>query len=294
MAFVDLTTSSISSEKMKSLTILTIFVFTALSIIAQPSRRAYVSSVSTDDRLTLVKNSVELTEWHEKSFWAQYNEYLSKTQESSTHAFISVQELSAVDRAVDTIEARQRADRMFALAHEEIASMSEYFKEIGREHNGIIALQFLQTETQLDLMERLFIYEGTSLKKFRLNPGLVGTKKVTEKKYNVLSKALDLTAEEAQVFYPIYTRYQSECNEVLGADYSVYELFAGHAADYSPALAKRLGYDLITLTNRELELKEKYYKEISKYAGPMVASRFLAWEDYYSLICKMTVWAETN
>jgi hypothetical protein len=279
---------------MKSLTLLTIFVFVALCVFAQPSRSAYVSSVSTIDRLALVKNSVELSEWHETSFWAQYNDYLTKTQELATHAFISVQELTTVERQTDTAEARHRVERMFTLAYDEISAMAEHYKEIGREHNGVIALQFLQTETQLDLMERLAIYDATALKKFRLSPALVGKKKVVEKKYNVLSKALELTPEEAQIFYPIYSQYQADCAEILSADYSIYELFAGNAADYSPALAKRLGYDLLTLTKRELELKEKYYNEFAALSGPMLAARFLAWEDYYSLVCKMTVWAETN
>jgi hypothetical protein len=279
---------------MKSLTSLVILVFVGSIAFAQPSHRAYVSSVSTVDRLELVKNSIDLSEWHEKAFWTQYNDYLSKTQESSTHVFISIQELASVDRMLDTAEAKNRADRMFELANQELASTAEYFREIGRDHNGVIALQFLQTEIQLDLMESLFIYDETPLKQFRLRPGVMPSHRVTEVKYNVLTKALALTPAEQQVFYPIFTRYQVECNEILGADYGVYELFAGKATDYSPGLAKRLGYDLLTLMKRELELKEKYYHEFTRHAGPMLAARFLAWEDYFSLICKMTVWADAQ
>jgi hypothetical protein len=279
---------------MKSFLILILFVFVASIISAQPSHRAYVTSVSTDDRLVLVKNSVELSEWNEKTFWAQYNDYLSNTQDASTHAFLSVQELASVDRSIDSADARNCAHRMFELAYKDLASTAEYFREISREHTGVVALQFLQTETQLDLMETLSIYEATSLKRFRLNPALVVSARPTETKYNVLSKALQLTPAEEEVFYPIYTRFQVECNEIVGADYSIYELFAGQAQDYSPGLAKRLGYDLLTVMKRELELKEKYYNEFSRHAGPMLAARFLAWEDYFSLVCKMTVWAETN
>ena len=279
---------------MKSLPILLFSVSVASIALAQPSHRAYVTSVSAVDRLTLVKNSVELSEWHEKSFWAQYDDYVSKTQESSTHAFISVQELALVGREIDTADARNRAERMFSLAYTELESTAGYYREIGVEHNGVIALQFLQTETQLDLMESLSIYEATGLKKFKLSPGLVNSSRALETKYNVLSKALGLTVEEEQVFYPIYTRFQVECNEALGADYSIYELFAGKATDYSPGLAKRLGYDLMTVMKRELELKEKYYNEFQRHAGSMLAARFLAWEDYFSLVCKVTVWAEAN
>src|SRR5690349_15516039 len=103
---------------MKSHIILAILVFVASIVFAQPSHMSYVSSVSTGDRLAVVKNSVDLTEWHEKSFWAQYNDYLAKTQESSTHGFISVQELAAVDRATDTAEIAHRAERAFALTLE--------------------------------------------------------------------------------------------------------------------------------------------------------------------------------
>jgi hypothetical protein len=279
---------------MKSFPIQILFVCVASIISAQPSHRVYVTSVSTVDRLALVKNSIELSEWHEKAFWAQYNDYLSKTQETSTHAFLAVQELASVDRSMDTADAQSRGERMFEMAYKDLESTTEYFREISREHTGVVALQFLQTETQLDLMEGLFIYEATSLRMFRLNPALVAAARTTETKYNVLSKALQLTPAEEQVFFPIYTRFQVECSEIVGSDYSIYELFAGEAQDYSPGLAKRLGYDLLTVMKRELELKEKYYNEFRHHAGPVLAARFLAWEDYFSLVCKMTVWAETN
>jgi hypothetical protein len=279
---------------MKSFPIQIICVLVVSVISAQPSHRAYVTSVSTVDRLALVKNSIELSEWNEKTFWAQYDDYLSKTQEASAHSYISVQELAAIDRSVDSADARNRANRMFEMAYSELQTAAEYFTEISKEHTGVVALQFLQTETQLDLMETMFIYEATPLKKFRLSPALVSSARAAETKYNVLSKALQLTPAEEEVFYPIYTRFQVECNEIVGADYSIYELFAGQANDYSPGLAKRLGYDLLTVMKRELELKEKYYNEFQHHAGPMLAARFLAWEDYFSLVCKMTVWAEAN
>jgi len=147
---------------------------------------------------------------------------------------------------------------------------------------------------QLALMEGLVAYEKTTLKKFRLKPGYPAAAPKGEARYNVLAKALNLTPEEAQVFRPIYRRYQVECDDVLGTDYDMYELFAGAASDYSPGLAKRMGYDLLTVARREVDLKEKFYHEIHRAAGPVLAARFLAWEDYYSLVCKITVWSNSN
>ena len=69
-------------------------------------------------------------------------------------------------------------------------------------------------------------------------------------------------------------------------------LFASDAADFTPALAKRLGHDLLHIMEREIRLKERYFLEMNALVGPSTAARFLAWEDYYSLVSKMHAWAE--
>ena len=279
---------------MTSIRISGLFWLAAISLQAQSSKNAFVTSVSTIDRLALVKNSIELSEWHEKSFWAQYNTYLAKMQDVSTRTYVSMEALASVANETDSAESVNRAQAMFAFRRDELALTKLYFMEIGREHNGVIALQFLQTEAQLDMMESLNVYEHTYLRSFRLNPGFVGTSKQVAAKYNVLRKAIGLTSEEAKIFYPIYTRYQQECDDIMGSDYSMYDLFAGEASDYPSGLAKRLGYDLLVVMGRELDVKEKYFQEMSTQASPSLAARFLAWEDYYSVICKMTAWAESN
>jgi hypothetical protein len=45
---------------------------------------------------------------------------------------------------------------------------------------------------------------------------------------------------------------------------------------------------------REVKLKEKYFLEMNAAVGPTLAARFLAWEDYYSVVAKMHAWAETR
>jgi hypothetical protein len=261
-------------------------------VVFGQSQPSYVSAVSTVDRIAVIKNSVNLTEWHEKSFWAQYNNYLSKTENVSAHLYISMIELAGLTKKSDTAEASSRARHMLKLAFEQQALMASYYREIGQDHNGTIALQFLQAETQLDLMEGVAIYENSRMRPFRLKPGLTQRTGTWQAQYNVVSKALALTPAEAEVFYPIYSRYQAECEDVLGTDYSMYELFAGPADDYPPGLAKRIGYDLLTVSKRELELKQKFYEEIRQASGPLIAAQFLAWEDFHSLVCKMTVWAD--
>ena len=104
---------------------------------------------------------------------------------------------------------------------------------------------------------------------------------------------MQLPADKQDLFWNIYTRYEEECDALLGDAYSVYSLFASDAADFTPALAKRLGRDLLHVMEREVRLKEKYYLEMNALAGAQAAARFLAWEDYYSVVSKMYAWAET-
>ena len=67
----------------------------------------------------------------------------------------------------------------------------------------------------------------------------------------------------------------------------LYELFAEDVSVFTPVLAKRQGYDLLTLFDREIKLKEKYFNEMNLSAGSSLAARFLMWEDYYSTVCKL-------
>ena len=90
----------------------------------------------------------------------------------------------------------------------------------------------------------------------------------------------------------MYSRYEDECDALLGENLSVYSLFSSDASDFTPALAKRLGNDLLQVMEREIRLKERYYLEMNATAGSLAAARFLAFEDYYSIVAKMYAWAD--
>jgi hypothetical protein len=141
-------------------------------------------------------------------------------------------------------------------------------------------------------MESCRIYETTSLKQFRFHPKLLSSSELKSAKYNTISKALKFTPDEASAFYTIYARYEEECEALLGEDYSLIGFYAGEASDYTPAIAKRLGYDFLNVMKREMKVKEKFFKEISSKISPSLAVRFFAWEDYYSLVSKMHAWAD--
>lgn len=242
--------------------------------------------------MSLVKTNIPLTEWHEQSFWTQYKTYLDKIHGVSLQTYTALQELALTDRTIDNLEAFENGRKLIAYRFDELAVLRQYFVEIGREHNGVIGLQFLQTETMLDMMESSRIYDESQWRNFRFLPRAFKFEDLKKAKHNTITKALSLSPQEAAIFFPLYSRYEQESEEVLGEGYNLYALFAAEASDFTPGLAKRQGYDLLTVIEREIKLKEKYFTEMNSVVGSSLAARFLAWEDYYSLICKMNVWVE--
>jgi hypothetical protein len=263
----------------------------AISGFAQ-SAQGVVASVSGVDRMSMVKSSISVPSWHEKSFWPLYEKYMNKMEGTSSLTYRSLDELARMDKQITDEEAYQFGQNLLNHRMDELVVRQQYFAEISKSFNGIIAFQFIQTEVLLDLMESARIYEATPWKKFRFQPNALASTQLKTAKYNSISTAIDLPAEKAEAFYRIYTKYEDDCDALLDEGYSLYGLYAGEASDFTPALAKQLGHNLLLVMNREVKLKDKYFKEMRDTVGGVMAARFLAWEDYYSLVSKMHAWAD--
>jgi hypothetical protein len=278
---------------MKRAYLVPIVSMVALSCFGQHAKTTFTASISGADRMSMVKNSISVPAWHEKSFWPVYESYFNKVEAVSLQAYNAVQNLASTESQSDE-EAIANARKVFDLRSQELQLRKQYYREIGVEFNGIIAMQFLQTEAILGMMENSNIYDGSRWKKFRFYPHAFNGEEslVRSAKYNTISKAVELSPENAKAFYSVYGSYEQECDQLLGEDYSVIGLYAGDPADFTPGLAKRLGYDLLTIMERELSIKEKYFNKMAEAVGGKLAARFLAWEDYYSLQNKMLAWSE--
>ncbi len=170
-----------------------------------------------------------------------YENYVTKKDEAPL-TYATIDDLAKTDKTFSDEVALVNGQKLLAFRNEEIAIWKQYYTEVGAAHNGIIALQFLQTEVLLDIMQ---------------TP---------------------------------YAKYEEECTDMLGENYNLFELYIGDPSDYTPALAKTLGNNLLMVMKREIKLKEKYFAEMNAVMGPSLAARFLAWEDYYSVVSKMYVW----
>jgi hypothetical protein len=275
------------------------YLIAAVSMVAtfcfgQHASSTFNASFSDVDRMSMVKNSITIPSWHEKSFWPVYENYMGKAEAVSVQIATAMTDLANTSETTTAEQAFSHATNVLNLRAKELEIRKEYFVEIGAAFNGVIAMQFLQTESALGMMENSNIYDGMRWRKFRFYPHLIkgDPTQIKAAKYNTLSKAVSLPADQAQAFYLTYAKYEQECDQLLGEDYSLIGLYAGEPTDYTPGLAKRLGYDLLTIMERELSLKKKYFDKMNETVGPVLAAKFLAWEDYYSLQNKMLAWSE--
>jgi hypothetical protein len=265
----------------------------AVSAFGQRVQNTLALTVSENDRISVVRSSVRLAEWHEKSFWPIYDKYLTDAVKGYSSTYRSLQDLAATDKTVTAADAYENGRKFLNYRTEELALRKQYYHEVAAALNGVVALQFLQTEAMMDMIETSDIYGKSSLKNYKFHPQSMASEAGATAKHNIMATALALSDSEKEAFWTVYDRYEEECNAVLGENYSLYSLFASDAADFTPALAKRLGNDLLQVMEREQKLKEKYYNQMNTAAGSYNADRFLAWEDYYSVVAKMYAWADT-
>lgn len=266
-----------------------ILVLLALPGVCQSFQGTLASLSSPADRLSVVKNSLEIPVWHERDFWPVYEQFLSDDREVAANVWRSLRDLAAPEPgSADDIGA---ARNYLALRFSELALTKGYYERIGDRFNGLIALQFLQTETLMDMMTTFALYNDSPWKDFRFQPRAIPGDKIYQARENMLKAALGLAGDEGEKFLSIYRRYEIECDELLDG-YDIYSLYAGEPTDYTPALARRLGEDLLQVLEREITLKQKYFDEFNSKVGPALAVGFLAWEDYYSVISRMHAWAD--
>lgn len=266
--------------------------FLAFVATGQHNSGKLVASVTNNERLSIVKNSIIVPTWHEKTFWPLYEDYLNNTTEVASLSYRSLDNMARLNGNLSGEETFSYVRSMIKNRFDLLALKERYYAQIGAGFNGIIALQFLQTEALLDMMECSRIYEETEWKKFRFHPKAQDQESFKTAKHNTIKTALGITNDKAEAFWKVYNRFEEECDAILGQDYSLISLYAGDPTDFTPGLAKRLGADFLQVMKREAKLKEKYFLQMNEAVGPILASRFLAWEDYYSLVSKMYAWAE--
>src|SRR5690606_3745854 len=106
--------------------------------------------------------------------------------------------------------------------------------EMGAILNGVIAMQFLQTEAMMDMLESAGIYGKTDWQKYRFHAHSLPDDQVEKAKRNTLEAALQIPDDKKEAFWKLYGKYEVESAALMGEAYDIYSLFASDASDFTP------------------------------------------------------------
>ncbi len=102
-------------------------------------------------------------------------------------------------------------------------------------------------------------------------------------------EALHLTISQASVFHSIYLDFDKEKREL---DDSFIKYFAKYVTNYD-SLDHKIMHQFIRESNRhqhkELKVRRKYFKKLSKSISPQLASEFYEVDDFTSTVLRLNI-----
>ena len=111
-------------------------------------------------------------------------------------------------------------------------------------------------------------------------------------KVAVITEAMEMTAEEGELFWPIYREFDAEVAKIMDARI---ELIKDYAANYE-ALTDEKADEIVKadfkLDDKRLKLEQKYYKKMAKAMSPKLAARFFQIDNAITLLVRLQVAAE--
>ena len=115
---------------------------------------------------------------------------------------------------------------------------------------------------------------------------------VRQKKTDVMSAVMQLDAEDASKFWPIYRDFEAELKtfyEQVGAGIKTY---GSNIDKMDDAMADQIGTKVLNLEQQRNEMKRKYYLRFKTALDPIVAMRFLQVENQIERIIDLQVASE--
>ena len=111
-------------------------------------------------------------------------------------------------------------------------------------------------------------------------------------KVAILTAAMQLTDEEAKVFWPIYREYGVELNLVHDRRIELIKAYASKFMELSDDAAGELLDEWFGIQQDLLKLKKKYYKRVQKALDTGIAARFIHVERQIELVIDLQIQSE--
>ena len=129
-------------------------------------------------------------------------------------------------------------------------------------------------DAELDELERYVELVRSDLKKDRVQ---------------IVGQAMGFSAEEAALFWPIYSEYEREFSELGDDRLILIGDYASHYWDMTEEKAKELASRALTLEAERTALKKKYVEKIEAALSAVIAARFLQVESQINTLLDLQI-----
>lgn len=116
----------------------------------------------------------------------------------------------------------------------------------------------------------LYAEESISSSEFELLRSDIRTKKMT-----LIAERMEFSGKEADVFWPIYRKYEVELAAINDKKVALLKDYLQSYKTLNDAKAKEIVQGVFDVDQRTLDLRKKYFEELSGVVSPKTAARFL-------------------
>lgn len=246
------------------------------------------------ERIAAMRSTI-IPEQQENLFWSIYAEYLEARVTDTGCSSLAMNASNQINSWGDMLISRKAdpsscLNEMLENLSKDVKLKEDYFKRISKAVNGSVALQFLQTETLMDLLHRSKMYEQLEWSRPDWNASLL---KDENAKFEVIQSALEITPDQTRSFKMLFEDYQFEFCRIAGEQLFFFEGYVDDVTFSTPGHCNQLGSAFLQMQSDEIKLRQRFFERISSAFDANLAARFLALDDYFTSMDKLKVWSDS-
>jgi hypothetical protein len=111
-------------------------------------------------------------------------------------------------------------------------------------------------------------------------------------KVAIITESLQLTAEEASVFWPVHGEYEHELSGIIDDRIALINDYMQNHDKLTNEKANEIAKRVFALEKRRTKLKKKYFKKFEKALSAIIAAKFIQVESQINLVADMQIAAE--
>jgi hypothetical protein len=111
-------------------------------------------------------------------------------------------------------------------------------------------------------------------------------------KTGIMTEGLELSSDEADLFWPIYRTYDMELSALGDRRVALIKQYIDRWGSIDDEGAETFATEWFSLQNARLKLLKSYHKKISKATSPLVAARFVQIENVIGKLIDLQIAAE--